>query len=70
MKFIQLPSGLVLNLAHIAFVTTDDDGGTHVSFSATYSTQRGCVPMSIVLKKADAEALVRWLQSQGLEKVG
>ena len=70
MNFIALPSGLIINMSLVAFIHTGVEGGRKVSFSAAYATAKGCVPMSIELEKADADAMLNWLQTNCMKQMG
>ncbi|MGA2544425.1 MAG: hypothetical protein ABSG78_22980 [Verrucomicrobiota bacterium] len=63
MKFIQLPSGLVINMNQVAYIEPGVD--CVVCFSAAVGTQHDARVLHLNLEKADADALLRWLASLG-----
>jgi hypothetical protein len=65
MKFIQLPSGLIINMNQVAYIAPQEDGGRLVCFAAAAENQGRANVVHLNLEKPDAEALLRWLASMG-----
>jgi hypothetical protein len=66
MKLIGLPSGVVINFEQVAFITAVN-GLLNVSFSATYTTERERIPMTLKLDNGDTNALLEFLAANGVE---
>jgi len=66
MKLIALPSGVVINFEQVAFIAPVN-GLLNISFSATYTTERERIPMTLKLDNADTNALLEFLDSNGVE---
>ena len=63
MKFVELPSGLFINLAQVAYVHRTE-GNLTVYFAAIGRTQEGREQgLHLLLEKRDAEALIKVLHT-------
>jgi hypothetical protein len=67
MNFIQLPSGLIINLDQVAYVHNSEEEWT-VCFPAAGSTGRGAQILSRNLDAKDAEVFIKVLENAGMRK--
>jgi hypothetical protein len=75
MKYITLPSGLIINLEQVAYISAPGIYGDkkpkherlHICFSATYTTERSLEPMKLTLQAEDAKAFLEELAKTGVE---
>lgn len=64
MRFIRLPSGIILNMAQVAYIKHEGEFFC-VCFSAAVPTSHDFVPLALRLDKADENALIAWLKKHG-----
>ncbi|HEV7925039.1 MAG TPA: hypothetical protein VGR14_06780 [Verrucomicrobiae bacterium] len=69
MKFIELPSGLIINLDQVAYAHREE-GNFKVCFSAGASTPHGPEVLHLVLDKRDTESFIRVLKLAGMNPQG
>ena len=70
MKFVELPSGTIVNMNQVAFIQREE-GELWVCFAAGASNQGEAEAMHLILDKADGEAIIKWLHSQGgMSRIG
>ena len=69
MNFISLPSGIIINMEQIAFISVPRKGEVDVAFCATYPAQPDVegTPMKIVLKGQDAREFLFRLSSHEVD---
>jgi len=65
MKFITLPSGIIVNLEQVAYISPSR-GVVKLFFPATHSTERPPAPMTLELKSQDARVFLAELEPFGV----